>query len=117
MAAHHDGKMWQTGLGFVAIPRRVLLDMYVASRLFRSADERPVREFTRSGVEGTDQEGEWKGEDFWLTRRMGGVDLLPIGVGHIKQVVLYPQPDKLIEFISRHSQPREELLPAGKQRA
>ncbi len=103
MAAYHDGKIWQTGLGFLAIPRQLLLDMYVTSRLFKAADGRPVREFTKSGVEGNDQEGEWKGEDFWLTRRMGGVELLPIGVGHIKQIVLYPQPGKLVEFIARHS--------------
>jgi len=104
MAAHHDGKMWQVGLGFVAIPRQLLLDLYVTSRRFTGANGDPVREFTRSGVEG-EWKGEWKGEDFWLTRRMGGVDLLPIGVGHIKPLVLYPQPETLAAFIAKHSVP------------
>ncbi len=108
MAAHFADGAWQCGLGFVAIPARTLLDTYISSRRFKGASGEPVREFTKSGVEGPDEsEGEWKGEDYWLTRRLGGVDLLPIGVGHIKQVVLYPQKEKLEEFIAKHSAPKE----------
>jgi hypothetical protein len=104
VAAHFDGTAWQTGLGFLAIPSRLVLDLYGMSRRFKGANGEPVREFTKSGVEGSDpDEGEWKGEDYWLTRRLGGVDLLPISVGHIKPMVLQANPEKLAEFIEKHS--------------
>lgn len=109
VAAHFDGNGWQVGLGFLAIPSRLVLDMYASSRRFRDANGNPAREFTKSGVEGDNpEEGEWKGEDYWLTRRLGGVDLLPIAVGHIKPIVLYPSPNKLVEFIQRFQAPAQD---------
>jgi hypothetical protein len=84
---------WLTGLGFFAIPRAALFALADASPAF---DWRPginLWEFTTSSLHELchldDQpEPYWLGEDYWLCIRLGGVDLLPISVGHLKLVPL-----------------------------
>ena len=100
LAAHFVGPRWHTGLGFLALP---------AAQLLRIADEsepfvgKPngglVLEFTRSGVITRDGGRRWLGEDYYFTERLGGVDLLPMAVGHVKSVVLLPNEAKLREFL------------------
>lgn len=83
---------WLTGLGFFAIPRAALFALADASPAF---DWRPginLWEFTTSSLHELCHLGApemyWIGEDYWLCIRLGGVDLLPISVGHLKMVPL-----------------------------
>lgn len=91
-ASHYRGDRWQTGLGFLAIPFRVLDALAHSSRKFRAS--RVAKEWTFEFTESSPVESEtvgelvWEPEDYCLTRRLGGVVLLPLPVGHIKRKVL-----------------------------
>lgn len=114
-ASHYRADRWQTGLGFLAIPVRVLEALSRSSRKFRaskSATEWTVQ-FTESGpVDDGAGKGElvFEPEDYCLTRRLGGVQLLPVCVGHIKSKVLQAGPlDKLKAFLAdAEKQPQSE---------
>ncbi len=102
-ASHLAGDRWLTGLGFLCIPRSQLFALAAHSpkfRPFRGSKDWMV-EFTKSCA---DQmfEGElhWETEDYRLTRRLGGVELLPIAVGHVKKRVLLPDQSALAAFIA-----------------
>jgi len=47
-----------------------------------------------------DGELHWDPEDYRLTRSLGGVELLPVAVGHIKKRALLPDQSKLAAFIA-----------------
>jgi len=82
--------LWLTGLGCLAIPRALLLELEEASESF-SVFGRQLSAFTWSGPE----KGEWVAEDFRLSMRLGGVHLCPLAVGHIKKGALWPDDDTL----------------------
>jgi hypothetical protein len=83
---------WLTGLGFFAIPRAALLALADNSPAFQWRGQ-TLWQFTQSSLHifGVDMnEPRWIGEDYWLCVRFGGVDLLPLAIGHLKQIPLYP---------------------------
>ena len=81
-------QLWVVGLGLLAIPSSKLAELAKASPSFDIHGETQA-EFTWSGV----VHGRWYSEDYMLTRRLGGVHLLPIPVGHLKTIPLYPAPE------------------------
>lgn len=76
---------WLVGLGFLAIPLAVLQDVARRSEIFESHGEERV-EFCWTAA----YDGSWCAEDYTLCRRLGGVHLLPMGVGHLKVLPVYP---------------------------
>lgn len=90
-----DGEVqrWVTGLGMLAIPAAALLELEQRSEPFVTLG-RTNYGFTMSLATG----GQYWSEDFTLCRRLGGVHLLPIAVGHLKMWPLYPD-DHTVESI------------------
>ena len=76
---------WVCGLAFLAIPRNAFLELADRSKKI-ILDSGECIVFTWAGAD----EREWVGEDHRLSRRMGGVQVLPIRIGHLKQIPLYP---------------------------
>jgi len=102
-ATHFAGERWLTGLGFLCIPRAQLFVLASQSTRFRGhrGAQDWLVEFTRSCADQLiDGELHWESEDYRLTRRLGGVELLPIAVGHVKKRVLLPDQSALAEFIT-----------------
>lgn len=93
----HPG-LWLVGLGCIAIPRALLLELEQRSELFE-LDDRSYRAFTWSGPEN----GAWVAEDFRLSINLGGVHLCPFPVGHIKKGALWPD-DETIERLAGASE-------------
>lgn len=85
-----DRPRWLTGLGLLAIPAWQLLKLEQESEEFQMIDA-PYRAFTSSGARG----GAWRGEDFTLCERLGGVHLLPIAIGHLKTVAIIPDDESI----------------------
>ena len=90
-----DKKLYLVGLGFLAIPRGQLLELYEHSERFEawSGETRqfsPVRAFTWTGLDSRDagDKREWFAEDYQLSKRLGGAHLLKVTVGHIKPMAL-----------------------------
>jgi len=82
--------LWLVGLGCVAIPRAMLLELEALSESFETAG-RFMSEFTWTCAEN----GGWVAEDFRLSMRLGGVHLEPVALGHIKKGVLLPDEETL----------------------
>jgi hypothetical protein len=80
---------WLAGLGFFAIPRDALLKLADESPSWEWRDGKTLWEFTNSALHEIGERRLWVGEDYWLSYRLGGVDLLPIAVGHLKMIPLY----------------------------
>lgn len=93
----HPG-LWVVGLGCVAIPAALLLDLEKRSDSFEVSG-RVYTAFTWAGATG----GEWVAEDYRLSMQLGGVKLLPLGVGHIKKWTLWPDANTL-EQIANYEQ-------------
>jgi hypothetical protein len=87
--AEHPG-LWLVGLGCVAIPRALLLDLEERSESFE-LNGKFYSAFTWSGPE----KGGWVSEDFRLSINLGGVHLCPLAVGHIKKGALWPDDETL----------------------
>ena len=101
----HPG-LWLVGLGCVAIPRALLLELEQRSESFE-LNGRSYSAFTWCGPEN----GGWIAEDFRLSINLGGVHLCPLPVGHIKKGALWPDD----ETIDRLEQGRAlESEPKGK---
>lgn len=83
-------KLWLTGLGCLAIPVPRLLELERESASFAMRGK-VYSEFTWTGAEA----GEWVAEDFRLCMQLGGVQLLPLAVGHIKKWPIWPDDDTL----------------------
>jgi hypothetical protein len=81
---------WLVGLGCLAIPTPVLLELEQESASFEM-NGKAYSEFTWTGAE----KGVWVGEDYRLSQRLGGVNLLPLGVGHIKKWRIAPDQETL----------------------
>ncbi len=80
-----EQQRWLVGLGLLAIPGALLQKVAKASPSFDIHGEQQA-EFTWSAT----MRGRWYSEDYTLCRRLGGVHLLPIAVGHLKTIPLYP---------------------------
>lgn len=76
---------WLSGLAFIAIPAHLLLSLQDKSRIF-DANGNQYTAFTWTGVEGK----EWMGEDSRLSFRLGGVEVVPVRIGHLKLMPIYP---------------------------
>jgi hypothetical protein len=105
LAARRKNGKWSTGLGFLAIPAKILLELGDNSETFQcpieGAQGVEVIEFTQTRITKT-KEGkrEWQGEDFVLCERLGGVNLAPICVGHLKQRVLQASQEHIKGFLA-----------------
>lgn len=86
---------WLVGLGCVAIPRALLLELEANSESFE-INGRYLSEFTWCRAE----KGGWVAEDYRLSMRLGGVVLEPVALGHVKTGVLWPD-DATIEAIAK----------------
>ena len=87
--------LWHTGLGMMAVPAKSLLKLASESEIL-STPLGEVTAFTWSGP----HEGEWSSEDYTFCRRMGGVHLAPLGVGHIKPIPIQVPQQLLDNLIS-----------------
>lgn len=100
---------WLTGLGLLAIPVGALLALERDSETFKMGGERVYTAFTWSGPE----KEAWYSEDYRLCQRLGGVYMLPIAVGHLKVLPIYPD-DETIAAIREDrrimGEPDRELL-------
>jgi hypothetical protein len=97
MAAPWEGR-WITGLGLVAIPMPLLLEVHTKAPHFtnKMLPGRDIAAFCSSGI----IDGVWYSEDFQLCMRLGGVDLLPeVCVGHIKKRILKPTTEQVQDFL------------------
>ena len=105
-ATPYQNGRWLTGLGFVAIPAAMLLKLRELSPKFKCA-EGELHEFTSSGVTiSTEGERIWITEDTRLTSRLGGVELLPMAIGHIKTAMMMPGTEANLErVIAEHTTP------------
>lgn len=82
-------KLWFTGLAFMAVPRRALVE--VAEELDQDAEKlEGIRQWCLTG-EHPFFPGRWTGEDAWFCSHFGGVELAPIAVGHLKWIALWPE--------------------------
>jgi hypothetical protein len=81
---------WLTGLGLLAIPAGVLIALELVSAEFTIRDQ-SFRQFTWS----KSSRGAWFSEDYTLCQRLGGVHLLPIAVGHLKTIPIYPDAETI----------------------
>lgn len=90
-----DGRLlWLVGLGLIAVPRELLLEVDAASPKFTYRGQ-TLTAFCGSYAE----DGEWWAEDYDLSRNLGGVRLEPLGVGHIKKMPLWPD-DETLQLIA-----------------
>jgi hypothetical protein len=92
--------LWLVGLGCVAIPRALLLDLEERCESFE-INGRFYSAFTWCGPE----DGSWVAEDFRLSKNLGGVTLCPLAVGHIKKGALWPDDETLARVASPESTP------------
>jgi hypothetical protein len=90
--------LWLVGLGCIAIPRALLLDLEERSESFEVCG-RFYSAFTWSGPE----DGSWVAEDFRLSKNLGGVTLCPLAVGHIKKGALWPDDETLARLAGPES--------------
>lgn len=81
---------WLVGLGLLAIPFPALQELARRSRVFEAFGTEHV-EFTWSAALGDC----WCAEDYTLCRRLGGVHLLPVAVGHMKTIPIYPDAETI----------------------
>lgn len=77
-------KRWLTGMSCMAIPLARLRAVAAELRTVGG-----VREWCLTG-EHPRLPGEWIGEDMWFCLHFDGVELAPIGVGHLKQTAIWP---------------------------
>ncbi len=85
-----EPQRWVTGLGLLAIPAAALLELEQNSETFPLKNGRHTA-FTWSAI----HEGFWYSEDYTLTRRLGGVHVLPMAVGHLKTIPIYPDKESV----------------------
>jgi hypothetical protein len=100
-ARWRDG-LWLVGLGCIAIPRALLLELEQRSESFERSG-RFYTAFTWCGP----ARGEWVAEDFRLSMNLGGVHMCPIAVGHVKKGVIWPD-DETIAAIAAGGVPRND---------
>jgi hypothetical protein len=105
---HERPGLWLVGLGCVAIPRALLLELEERAESFEVTG-RFYSAFTWSGPE----EGSWVAEDFRLSKNLGGVHLCPLAVGHIKKGALWPDDETLARLADSSPPPANALSAAA----
>jgi len=85
----HPG-LWLVGLGCLAIPRALLLELESRAEVF-SIRDMSYRAFTWCGPD----RGSWIPEDYRLSINLGGALLCPLSVGHIKKGSIWPDENTL----------------------
>ena len=98
--------MFLTGLGFLAIPANCFHELaYDSEKTTHEGRELIVFTWTAPANWDERQSHEnlsmWISEDYRLTLRLGGVLLAKLGVGHLKQVPLYPDKETIERFGGR----------------
>lgn len=88
--------LWLVGLGCVAVPRQLLLELEERSESFEGANGKYYTAFTWCGP----RQGSWVAEDFQLSINLGGVHLCPLAVGHIKKGSLWPD-DETLQLLAK----------------
>lgn len=87
---------WLTGFGFLGVPRAVLFALAERVPKFKWKNGEELYCFTDSALhELHDGVTRWIGEDYWFCYQLGGIDLLPIDVGHLKTVPLFASEETL----------------------
>lgn len=86
--------LWLVGLGCLALPRDLLLQLEARCESFENIGQF----FTAFTWCGPDGRGNWIAEDYRLSMQLGGVRLLPIGVGHVKKATLWPDEGTLAKI-------------------
>lgn len=89
-------QLWLVGLGLLAVPREKLMILRDASVRYETNDQSEFKhayQFTWTGVD--PETSQWVAEDFRLCERFGGVHLLPIPLGHVKSVEIFPDESTL----------------------
>lgn len=89
-----DGCGLVSGLGFAAIPRKLLQAKADLLPDFQSRNGDCFKPFCQS----REESGRWYTEDTWFCKEFGGVLLCPIGVTHYKQEPL-SVPADLLDFV------------------
>jgi glycosyltransferase involved in cell wall biosynthesis len=87
---------WVGGLGFCAIPMECIVILDSVSKLVHNARGEEVIAFTWTGID--EDSKAWLSEDIRLTKRLGGMLLHPVGVGHLKPIPLRPTAEQLAEL-------------------
>jgi hypothetical protein len=108
-AFRSDGMEWEVGMHFAAVRLDKVHELSKRLPRLRGSRAGGLFPFFCEGVHPSVPD-RWTPEDFWFCREMGGFDLLPIGVGHIKQWPLYPD-QKTLDAI-RNGTPLEDMPPA-----
>lgn len=86
----HDPGLWLTGLGCLAIPAKLLLELEQAAPSFE------MQGHVYSGFTWcVPEKGQWIAEDYRLCMNLGGVHLLPLKVAHMKTWPLWPNENTL----------------------
>jgi len=95
-----NSQRWMTGLGCCAIPRAVLKGYAETLPVVLGPDDSKLLPFTQSRYV-NDHAGalRWCSEDYWFCRAIGGVDLLPLPVQHLKVVPIIPDAESVNEII------------------
>jgi len=86
---------WLAGFGFLAVPRAALFAMAERVPKFQWKNGQDLYCFTDSALHEIQGVTRWVGEDYWFCYQLGGVDLLPIAVGHLKTIPLFASDETL----------------------
>jgi hypothetical protein len=93
-ARRMNNDLYLTGLGFFAMPLELLVEL--SERLEPcEGPEGPIFPFCTSGPALDRGKRIWESDDFSFCRRLGGVHLMPLAVGHCKTVPLYPDEETI----------------------
>lgn len=98
------GVEWECGLGFCAFSVAHLQDLAARLPLLAMGDSR-VRPFCCDGQHPT-LPSSWTPEDWWFSRELGGFDLLPIPVGHLKTFPIWPDAETLRRIAEHEPLPK-----------
>lgn len=77
---------WLTGLGFMALTRGCLQKYADELVSVVGINNERFLPFCQTGPHYEDEGGVWLSEDYWFCRALGGVQLLPFSVAHLKRM-------------------------------
>jgi hypothetical protein len=95
-----DGVQWEVGLGLCAVRMDRLLKLAeTLGRVRCGMNAKGIHPFACSGLHPSIPE-RWTSEDFWLSRNLGGFELLPIGAGHYKTYPMFPDEETVRKVVA-----------------
>lgn len=103
-----SGRPWLTGLGFFTVGLSHMQKCQKALGLptVWSMHDGHITAWCESWAD--PENNRWVNEDLDFCLKLGGVDLLPIGVGHLKTIPLYPDAETLQTIESGGELPKEK---------